>query len=114
MHSALKNMLLALGRKKNVLVVGCDGMLGREVFSHLQELSKDKKSKIGLVCKLSHSDIDFSCPDDIDFYFESGEFHLPDAVVNCAGFTDTAAIESTNSGYLKGYISNVILPMRLA
>jgi len=89
-------------------------MLGSEVYSYFTALSKKANSAVGTVWKISRDEYDFSCPADINRYFNVDDVVLPDIIINCAAFTDTTAIQTTHDGYIKAFKSNVILPRLLA
>ena len=101
-------------RKLNILVVGSNGMLGREVYSQLTNSSKKRFTKIGHVWKIDRNDYDFATRSDNLRYFNQKDIIFPDVIVNCAAFTDTAAIQKSLDGYIKAYSSNVVLPKLLA
>ena len=50
------------GRKKNVIVLGANGMLGHDVVELLMDEQKKAQSCIGIVTALTHYDINIELP----------------------------------------------------
>lgn len=79
-------------KRKNVLVVGCNGMLGKELLSVLRENSSMRYGNIGIVNGIDCPDIDISDWTSVANVFGSSIRY--DYVVNCAAITDTRRIEN--------------------
>lgn len=71
-----------------VLVTGSGGMLGHRVCSRARELGHD-------VAGLARADLDVT---DLDACLHAVEEHLPEAIVNCAAYTDVDGAESDRDG----------------
>ncbi len=56
------NLFNLHSKKKNVIVLGADGMLGHDVAELLMDEQKREKSCIGIVTPLTSRDIDIAEP----------------------------------------------------
>lgn len=102
-------------RKSNVLVLGCDGMLGYDVYEFLEKESHKKNSVLNKVIGLTGQ----QCRQ--YGFFNSCGLHLYlsksikiDYIINCIAYTDTSDIENTVSGGDKSYKVNALFPKTLA
>jgi dTDP-4-dehydrorhamnose reductase len=71
-----------------LLVTGSGGMLGHRVCSRARELGHD-------VTGVTRADLDIT---DLDACLRAVEEHLPEAIVNCAAYTDVDGAESDRDG----------------
>jgi dTDP-4-dehydrorhamnose reductase len=71
-----------------LLVTGSGGMLGHRVCSRARELGHD-------VTGATRADLDVT---DLDGCLRAVEEHLPEAIVNCAAYTDVDGAESDRDG----------------
>jgi dTDP-4-dehydrorhamnose reductase len=102
----LKNLF---SRKRNILVLGCDGMLGFDVYSRLKSMSRLADSSIGAVIGLDIKDgYDFSRPHTLGNFLDSSIRF--DCCVNCIAHTDTSAAQNTKEGFLESYRLNALVP----
>jgi dTDP-4-dehydrorhamnose reductase len=74
-----------------VLITGAGGMLGRDLVSACRSRGQD-------VIAAAHSDLDICDPEAVDAALASDR---PDAVVNCAAFTDVDGAEDDEAGAMK-------------
>lgn len=71
-----------------VLITGANGMVARAAIKHCQTIGDD-------VIELTRHELDIS---DRDAVFEAMVTYLPDAVLNCAAFTDVDGAETNPDG----------------
>ena len=95
-------------KKKNILVLGIDGMLGHDVYNLLLDASADETSKIGTVIGIGRNNNKLVNITDLGAfsYFLDNSIKF-DYCINCIAYTDTNAIENTTEGKIKSYDSNV-------
>ena len=101
-------------KKYNVLVVGKDGMLGSEVYRYFTEVSKEKGSCINTVWGTTIKDLDIAEYGAVSAMFGNEKSRLPDIVINCAAYTNTAECGNMTGGYQTSYRANVLGPQYLA
>lgn len=104
-------------RKKDVLVLGCRGMLGSDVMARFEEMSRDPESGIGRVVGLDREDgvrldsDEVLAKDGLRTWFgRNGRFGL---CLNCAAFTDTKTAES-GGGRAASWRLNALAPRYVA
>ena len=98
-------------RKKNVIVLGANGMLGHDVADLLLKEQKREKSCIGIVAPLSSKELDITKQYALDDYVARLDSNPPiryDYVVNCAAMTDTQKIEVDPDYRSKAYDVNAL------
>lgn len=106
----LKNLFK---KRYNVLVLGCDGMLGYDLYNQLKLQSLLAKSSIGTVVGLDIKDgFDFSKRHTLGNFFDSS-IHF-DYCVNCIAHTNTSAAQNTKEGFKDSYKLNALLPKYIA
>lgn len=91
------NLFNLHSKKKNVIVLGADGMLGHDVVELLMNEQKKAWSCIGIVTPLTSKDIDIAEPFALCDYVYRNKIDPPvkyDYVINCAAMTDTKKIET--------------------
>lgn len=102
-------------KKYNILILGCNGMLGSELYERFTKSSIDSHSNIGKVIGLDKSDsfdITRSYTNDLStFFLYSIKF---DYCINCIAYTDTKSAENTEEGKIASYQLNVIAPKKIA
>ncbi len=108
------NILKGLFNKKyNVLVLGCDGMLGYDLYGKLKIQSLLADSSIGTVIGLDVKDgFDFSRRHVLGRFFDSS-IHF-DYCINCIAHTNTSAAQNTKEGFKESYRLNSLLPKYVA
>jgi dTDP-4-dehydrorhamnose reductase len=74
-----------------VLITGAGGMLGRDVTTACHARGQE-------VFAATHSDLDICDPSAVDAALAS---HRPDAVINCAAFTDVDGAEDDEAGAMR-------------
>lgn len=97
-------------KKKNVIVVGADSMLGHDLVEELRWLSCQQDSYIGVVLPLSHAQCDI-CGTSLFEWLRRDVPKPPvkfDYVVNCAAVTDTKKIEEDPEFRKKAYAVNAV------
>jgi len=101
-------------RKKNVLVVGCNGMLGSHVLKRFVENAKWRISSFNIVSSVDMNELDIS--DELkvkEFFSAHDDFKIKyDVVINCAAITDTTACEKEKADL--SYKVNALGPLFLA
>ncbi len=104
-------------KKKDVLVLGCRGMLGSEVMAKFAELASDPESGIGRVVGLDREDGVRLDSDEVlardglrTWLRRNGRFGL---CLNCAAFTDTRAAEA-GEGRAASWRLNALAPRYVA
>lgn len=99
--------------RKNILVLGSNGMLGFEVFEHFLKQSQSKFSDIGTVIGLDLKDgYDFTQRKELAYYF-LGSIHF-DYCINCIAHTNTSAAEEYGPEFDMSYKLNALLPKFIA
>ena len=104
--------------KKNILVLGSDGMLGHDVYEHFKALSEQAGSEIGEVTGLDVKDgikVDediFSGDSSLGAFFRRSIWY--DFCINCVAYTNTAAAEKQDEGYYDSYRLNALAPKYIA
>lgn len=102
-------------KKKNVIIFGKDGMLGHDLYRRLLEESMKNDSFLGKIVGIGRGDKMFVDPNDytslFKFFISSIKY---DYCINCIAYTDTNAIENTQEGVKKSYLSNVQIAEHLA
>ena len=95
--------------KKNVLVLGSDGMFGSELYAELRNMSA--RGEIGMVYGMDRPELDMI---EIKrksalsaFFINSRKF---DVCVNCIAMTDTKAAENDVAGKRLSYELNALVP----
>ena len=91
------NLFNLHSKKKNVIVLGADGMLGHDVVELLMKEQKKEKSCIGIVAPFSSRELDITMPGALSEQVYRQRPNPPvkyDYVVNCAAMTDTKKIET--------------------
>ena len=108
------NLLKGLfNRKYNVLVLGCDGMLGYDLYTKLKLQSLLADSSIGTVIGLDVKDgFDFSKRHVLGNFFDAS-IHF-DYCINCIAHTNTSAAQTTKEGFRESYRLNSLLPKYVA
>lgn len=108
------NLLKGLfNRKYNVLVLGCDGMLGYDLYTKLKLQSLLADSSIGTVIGLDVKDgFDFSKRHVLGNFFDAS-IHF-DYCINCIAHTNTSAAQNTKEGFRESYRLNSLLPKYVA
>lgn len=100
-------------RKHNILVLGCDGMLGYDLYTNLKRQSLLAGSSVGTVIGLDVKDgLDFSKRHVLGNFFDSS-IHF-DYCVNCIAHTNTSAAQNTKEGFKESYKLNALLPKYVA
>ena len=101
-------------RRKNILVLGSDGMLGYDVFNLLIAESVKKGSNIGIVHGIHRGDrISFSNEIGFNQYLNNSVHY--DYCINCIAYTNTANCDPTNKiGFDSSYRLNAIAPLTIA
>lgn len=101
--------------KRNILVLGSDGMLGYDVLNFLEDESRHRKSMLNKVVGLTGKqcrEIGIHDPDRLRRYL--GGCIRFDYVVNCVAHTDTKGIETSDMEAEKSYLANVTIPKTVA
>ena len=111
--NALKDFLGIKNRKLNILILGADGMLGYDVYSHFKRLSALKDSIVGIVTGITVADnIDFTIRHALGS-FMADKVHY-DWCINCIAYTDTWKAEYDAKGKLNSYELNALAPKYIA
>ena len=106
-----RNMNLFSRKKKNVIVLGTDGMLGHDVVELLMDEQQKAQSCIGIVTPLTSKDIDIIEPFALSEHVCRNRINPPvkyDYVINCAAMTDTKKIETDITYRNKAYDVNAL------
>lgn len=102
---------MIFNNKKNVLIVGGDGMFGYDLSNVLRKFSHSKSSVINNVVVTNRCDFDPANKNSIKRFMEHT---IPiDYIVNCAGFTDVNKCDSDDFR-TQSFVSNVTIPASLA
>lgn len=101
-------------RRKNILVLGSDGMLGYDVVNFLTADSVKKESNIGIVHGIHRGDkISFSNEFDFNHYLNNSVHY--DYCINCIAYTNTSNCDPKNKiGFDTSYRLNAIAPLTIA
>lgn len=99
--------------KKNIIVIGANGMLGYDVIKHLDNLRKNAASYVGEVLSLNEKQIDITQPYALFDILNSTSVKY-DYVVNCAAMTDTSKIETDQNYRNAAYAVNALGVQNLA
>ena len=98
-------------KKKNVIILGANGMLGHDVVELLINEQKKAQSCIGIVTPLTSKDIDITEPFALSEHVCRNRINPPvkyDYVINCAAMTDTKKIETDITYRNKAYDVNAL------
>lgn len=105
-----KKMFLK-NKKKNILILGSNGMLGYDIFMRFRKLSQLRDSNIGIVIGLDIEDkYDFADPSTLKQYFDNCISF--DYCINCIAYTDTAKAETDCRDL--SYKLNALIPKYIA
>ena len=98
-------------KKKNVIILGANGMLGHDVVELLIDEQKKAQSCIGIVTPLTSKDIDITEPFALSKHVcrNRTDPHVKyDYVINCAAMTDTKKIETDAAYRSRAYDVNAL------
>ena len=98
-------------KKKNVIILGANGMLGHDVVELLIDEQKKAQSCIGIVTPLASKDIDITEPFALGKYVCKNQIDPPikyDYIINCTAMTDTKKIETDIAYRNKAYDVNAL------
>jgi dTDP-4-dehydrorhamnose reductase len=103
-----------INRRKNILVLGSDGMLGYDVVNLLIAESVKKGSNIGIVHGIHRGDkISFSNESGFNQYLDNSVHY--DYCINCIAYTNTSNCDPKNKiGFDTSYRLNAIAPLTIA
>jgi dTDP-4-dehydrorhamnose reductase len=101
-------------RRKNILVLGSDGMLGYDVINLLIAESVKKDSNIGIVHGIQRGDkISFSNESGFNHYLDNSVHY--DYCINCIAYTNTSNCDPKNKiGFNTSYRLNAVAPLTIA
>lgn len=98
-------------KKKNVIILGANGMLGHDVVELLIDEQKKAQSCIGIVTPLTSKDIDITEQFALNKYVCKNQIDPPikyNYVINCAAMTDTKKIETDAAYRSRAYDVNTL------
>lgn len=105
-------------KRKNIVILGCNGMLGHDVMEHFTQLAARKESKnscfeVGIVTGIDVKDgVDVTDSHSLWEFFHD-KIHY-DICINCIAHTDTKAAETTAEGKIASYKLNALAVKNIA
>ena len=105
------NLFNLHSKKKNVIILGANGMLGHDVVELLMNEQKKARSCIGIVTPLTSKDIDITEQFALGKYVCKNQIDPPvkyDYVINCIAMTDTKKIETDAAYRSRAYDVNAL------